>query len=54
MEAEIYGEGIKMFLLSQGHWVKILKPEHYAEEMAGEIEMMYNNYRRNQNNGINN
>ena len=54
VEAEIYGEGIKMFLLSQGHWVKILKPEHYAQEMAGEIEMMYNNYRRNQNNGINN
>lgn len=47
IEAEIYGEGIKMFLLSQGHWVKVLKPEYYAEEMAKEIEMMYRNYRKN-------
>lgn len=46
IEAEIYGEGIKMFLLSQGHWVKVIKPERYAEEMAREIEMMYENYRK--------
>ncbi len=45
IEADIYGDGIKMFLLSQGHWVKVLKPEYYAEEIAREIELMYKNYR---------
>lgn len=45
VEAEIYGEGVSMFLLSQGHWVKILKPKQYAEEMAREIELMYHNYK---------
>lgn len=44
IEAEIYGDGIKMFLLSQGHWVRVLKPERYVEEITREIKMMYRNY----------
>ncbi len=44
IEAETYGTGIKMFLLSQGQWVKVLKPESFAEEITREIETMYKNY----------
>lgn len=44
IEAEIYGDGIKMFLLSQGAWVKVLAPSEFVEEMKEEIEKMKNNY----------
>lgn len=45
VEAEVYGSGIKMFLLSQGSWVKILYPESFKEEMISEIDKMKENYR---------
>lgn len=40
IEAEVYGDGIKMFLLSQGSWVKVISPNEFVNEMKQEIEMM--------------
>jgi predicted DNA-binding transcriptional regulator YafY len=34
VEAEVYGEGIKMFLLSQGAWIHVVEPDDFAKEMA--------------------
>lgn len=45
-EAEVYGDGIKMFLLSQGSWVKVLAPQEFVEEMKSEVEKMRRNYDR--------
>lgn len=45
IEAETYGDGIKIFLLSQGSWVKVTDPPEFAEEMAAEIQKMYELYR---------
>ena len=44
IEAEAYSEGIKMFLLSQGSWVKVLSPEWFAAEIKEEAKNIYNNY----------
>lgn len=33
IEAYVYGDGIKMWLLSQGDWVKVLEPRELAEEI---------------------
>ena len=38
MEAETYGDGIKMWLLSQGAWVKVVAPADFAEEMKEELK----------------
>ena len=49
IEAETYGDGIKMWLLSQGAWVKVVAPEEFVEEMKEEIEkslMQYKNKER--------
>lgn len=40
IEAETYGDGIKMFLLSQGSWVKVTEPAEFVEEMTEEIKKM--------------
>lgn len=40
IEAEVYGDGIKMFLLSQGSWVKVTEPAEFVEEIKKEIEKM--------------
>lgn len=45
IEAEVFGTGIKMFLLSQGAWVKVLAPSEFVEEMKNEIEKLSNNYK---------
>ena len=37
LEAEVYGDGIKMWLLSQGSWVKVTAPDEFVEEMRKEI-----------------
>lgn len=34
LEAEIYGDGIKMFLLSQGTWVKVVAPDEFVKEIG--------------------
>lgn len=44
IEAEVFGNGIRMFLLSQGAWVKILAPESFITEMKEEITKLYNYY----------
>lgn len=38
VEAEVYGNGIKMWLLSQGSWVKVIEPKEFVDEMRQEIE----------------
>ena len=40
IEAEVYGDGIKMWLLSQGSWVKVVSPEEFVGEMKAEIRKM--------------
>lgn len=40
IEAETYGDGIKMWLLSQGAWVKVVAPQEFVEDIKGEIEKM--------------
>ena len=44
LEAEVYGEGIKMFLLSQGAWIKVISPDSFVHEMKAEIEKMLKLY----------
>lgn len=44
IEAEVYGSGIKMWLLSQGRWVKVLEPAGFAAEMKEELELMLKGY----------
>jgi len=44
IEAEVYGDGIKMFLLSQGSWVKVLAPQELVDEISEEIQKMHNLY----------
>ena len=44
IEAETYGNGIKMWLLSQGSWVKVVAPDEFANEMKAEIEKMLTMY----------
>lgn len=48
IEAETYGKGINMFLLSQGAMVKALAPESFVEEMKCEIKKMLEIYDNNQ------
>lgn len=44
IEAETFGTGINMFLLSQGSMVKALAPESFVREMKEEIEKMMGYY----------
>lgn len=44
IEAEVYGDGIKMWLLSQGRRVKVTAPEEFVIEMKLEIMKMQANY----------
>ena len=45
IEAETFGTGVNMFLLSQGSMVKALYPEKFVEEMREEIKKMSNLYK---------
>lgn len=40
VEAEVYGTGIMMFLLSQGSWVKVISPDDFVEEFKAELNKM--------------
>ncbi len=40
IEAETFGDGIKMFLMSQGAWVKVLEPQELVEKMREEVRKM--------------
>lgn len=44
LEADVYGDGIRMWLLSQGSWVKVLSPAEFVEEIKGEISGMLEAY----------
>lgn len=44
IEAEVYGDGIKMWLLSQGAWVKVVAPGEFVREIAQEIQSMALSY----------
>lgn len=44
VEAEVYGKGIKMWLLSQGEYLEVLKPEKLRAEIKRTINIMVNNY----------
>ena len=44
IEAEVIGPGIKMFLLSQGAWVRPLAPKDFVDEMREEVEKMRERY----------
>jgi len=43
-EAQVYGEGIKMWLLSQAQYLEVLKPLTFRDEMKRTIEEMVKNY----------
>ena len=40
IEAEVYGDGIKMWLLSQGACVRVVSPDEFKEEMKTEIKKL--------------
>lgn len=40
IEAETYGDGIRMWLLSQGSWVKVVSPQEFLEEIKNGIEQL--------------
>ncbi|MBB6630747.1 helix-turn-helix transcriptional regulator [Clostridium algidicarnis] len=44
IETEMFGTGIKMWLLSQGSFVEVLEPIEFREEIKSTIEKMKNNY----------
>lgn len=44
VEAEVYGTGIMMYLLSQGSWVKVLAPQDFVEEYKAELQKMLAQY----------
>lgn len=44
IEAEVYGDGIKMWLRSQGNWVKVIAPQEFVEEIKREIKNLYRKY----------
>jgi predicted DNA-binding transcriptional regulator YafY len=44
IEAEVFGKGVLMWLMSQGNMVEILKPESYRSEMKELLEQMLKKY----------
>ncbi|MDG5789331.1 WYL domain-containing protein [Evansella sp. AB-P1] len=44
VEAEVFGEGIKMWLLSQGPHLEVVKPAHFRERMETTILDMHHVY----------
>ena len=44
-EAEVFGTGIKMWLLSQGANIEVLAPPAFRAEMVETMEHMLNRYR---------
>ena len=45
IEAEVYGKGILMWLLSQGRRVEVLKPVEMREEMKKILQKMNDLYK---------
>ena len=44
LEAEVYGDGIKMWLLSQGAWVKVVGPVEFVGKTREEIKKIKSYY----------
>lgn len=44
IEAEVYGKGILMWLLSQGSTIEILRPQSMRDEMKKKLQEMLKNY----------
>lgn len=44
-EAEVFGRGIKMWLLSQGNFVEVLEPRKFRDEMSRVVADMYAHYK---------
>lgn len=44
VEAEVYGKGIIMWILSQGKNIKVISPSQFVEQVIEEINSMKNNY----------
>ena len=44
VEAEVYGEGIVMWLLSQGPWIKVLEPQDFVETMKEKLTETLSQY----------
>lgn len=44
-EAEVYGDGVKMFLLSQGEWIKVISPEGFVRDMRNTLKNMLEMYK---------
>lgn len=44
IEAEVYGDGIKMWLLSQGPWVRVVAPQSYVDEIRSDIQQLMQLY----------
>lgn len=44
IQAEVFGQGIKMWLLSQGQYLEVLEPASFRSEMAKTIKEMASNY----------
>lgn len=45
IEAEVFDDGIKMWLLSQGAWAKVIAPDDFVEEIKSEIERLSELYK---------
>ena len=45
IEAEVYGAGIMMYLLSQGSWVKVIAPDDFVSEYRAELRKMAEQYK---------
>ena len=45
VEAEVYGTGIMMYLLSQGSWVKVIAPDDFVNEYKAELEKMIGQFK---------
>lgn len=48
IEAETYGDGIKMWLLSQGDWIKVIAPCEFVEDFYNTIQRMCQKYTNKQ------
>ena len=44
IQAEVYGKGVKMWLLSQANYIEVLEPLNFREEMKQTIEQMFKLY----------
>ena len=45
IEADVYGTGIMMYLLSQGSWVKVIAPDDFVNDYKAELEKMIGQYK---------